>query len=121
MRHWQTWDVQPITPEDSFRRMVVQTDAMRAGLLGYAAGATVGEHAHLESGEVFYVVAGTASFEIEGAVVSAHEGDLIHVAAGERHQIRVGIEPLVLFAVVAPNLDDAWIAAESPARRRGDV
>lgn len=114
MRRWAAVEVLAPTGDGAFRRMVVQESRLRAGLLGFAAGAVVGEHAHLESDEIFHVVEGRATFVVDDVPHETGPGDLLHVAAGERHEIRVHDAPLVLLAVVAPNLDDAWVA--QPAR-----
>lgn len=94
--------------------MDVREDRLRAGMLGYAPGDVVPLHAHLDSDEIFFVVEGAATFEVGGEAVEASAGDMLHVGAGERHAIRVGDRGLVLLAVVAPNLDDAWESEESP-------
>jgi len=95
-----------------FRRMLVFEDRVRSAFLGYAAGDSVHLHAHLESDEIFFVVSGSATFQIEGETVSVAAGDLLHVGAGEQHAILIPDEPLVLLAVVAPNRDDAWVPGE---------
>jgi quercetin dioxygenase-like cupin family protein len=98
------------TDDGRYRRMVVQRTDVRAAFLGYAAGDEVHLHAHLESDELFHVLAGTPTFVVEGEEVTAHAGDLLLVAAGERHAIRMGDTPVALLAIVSPNRDDAWVA-----------
>jgi mannose-6-phosphate isomerase-like protein (cupin superfamily) len=95
--------------DDRFRRMLVHEDRLRCAFLGYAAGDSVHLHAHLESDEIFFVVSGSATFEVGGENVEVSAGDLLHVGAGERHSILIPDEPLVLLAVVTPNRDDAWV------------
>lgn len=102
------------TLDGRFRRLECQEPRLRAGTLAYAAGDTVGLHAHLESDEIFFVISGSAEFTIDGQAVELQEGDMLHAAGGERHAIVAGSAGLVLLAVVAPNLDDAWIA-ETPS------
>jgi mannose-6-phosphate isomerase-like protein (cupin superfamily) len=96
--------------------MVVQHDRIRAGLLAYPPGDVVGEHAHLESDEVFHIISGSARFVIDDQPLHVGAGDLLHVGAGERHAIHVtGDVPLVMLAAVSPNRDDAWVAAQQRA------
>jgi mannose-6-phosphate isomerase-like protein (cupin superfamily) len=92
--------------------MLVFENGIRSAFLGYAAGDSVHLHAHLESDEVFFVVSGSATFQVEEESFEVGRGDFLHVAAGERHAILVPNEPLVLLAVVAPNRDDAWVPEE---------
>ena len=108
MQLWPGSQIAAPTDDGRFRRMVVQQARVRAGLLRYAAGDTVPEHAHRESDEVFYVVSGHPTFVIDGRPIVVEPGSLMHVSAGEVHGIVVGEEPLLLMAVVSPNLDDAW-------------
>jgi quercetin dioxygenase-like cupin family protein len=123
MQHWTADEVLGSPQEHTFRRMVVQHERIRAGLLGYAAGAVVGLHAHLQSDEVFHLLSGAATFVVDGVPHEVAAGDLLFVEAGERHEIRVHDAPIVLLAAVAPNLDDAWIpqpgAASSAAPSSG--
>jgi mannose-6-phosphate isomerase-like protein (cupin superfamily) len=100
------------TPDRRFRRMVVNESRLRTAMLGYAPGDRVHLHAHLDSDEIFYVVAGHARFVVDDRTIEAAPGDLLHIRAGGRHAFWVHDEPLVLLAVVAPNLDDAWVPDE---------
>lgn len=92
--------------------MLVFDERVRSAFLGYAPGDSVHLHAHLESDEVFFVVSGSAEFHVAGEAVATAAGDLLHVGAGELHEIRIGDDGLVLLAVVAPNLEDAWVPGE---------
>jgi quercetin dioxygenase-like cupin family protein len=114
MRHWKEGELIGDRSSDRFRQMVVQGSSMRAGLLGYMAGDVVGEHAHRESDEVFLILSGDATFYVDDEPVTVTDGDLLYLTAGERHEIRVGDRPLKLLAAVAPNLDDAWVADQTP-------
>lgn len=109
MKKWSAGELLGVTPDDRFRRMECQERRLRAGTLAYAAGDTVRLHAHLESDEIFFVVSGSGQFTVDGQDVEMHEGDMLHAAAGELHAITAGPGGLVLLAIVAPNLDDAWM------------
>ena len=112
MHLWPAAEILAPTPDGAYRRMVVQEDHVRAGVLALAAGAEIGEHAHLEPGEVFHILSGRATFAIDDLPHELAPGDLLFVGAGERHGIRVHAgAPLVMFIAVAPNLDDAWAPA----------
>lgn len=113
MRHWRADETLAPTDDGRFRRMLVLEERVRSAFLGYAPGDSVHLHAHLESDEVFFVVSGSAELDVAGEVVAAAAGDLLHVGAGELHAIRVGVDGLVLLAVVAPNRDDAWVPGEA--------
>jgi len=118
MPRWSAAEILAPTSDSRFRRMVVAENRVRVALLGYAAGDSVHLHAHLESDEIFFVVAGRAIFQIDGESTEVGAGDLLHVGAGQRHSIQIPDEPLVLLAVVAPNLEDAWVAEPGPGDPR---
>jgi quercetin dioxygenase-like cupin family protein len=110
MQLWPAAEILAREEGDTFRRMVVQHGHIRAGVLGFAAGTDVDDHAHLESGEVFHMLSGRATFRIDGKLHELGPGDLLFVAAGERHGIQIHQdEPVVMLVAVAPNLDDAWV------------
>lgn len=92
--------------DDYFRRAIVETDRMRAYWLSFAEGTTVPEHAHARSDEVFYIVRGKATFEFRDAAQPVAPGDTVVLEPGEYHRIVVSDGPLVMLAVVAPNLPD---------------
>lgn len=115
MQLWPGSEITAPTEDGRFRRMVIQQARVRAGLLRYAAGDTVPEHAHRESDEIFFVVSGRPTFVIDGRPVAVERGSLLHVSAGEVHGIVVGDEPLLLLAAVSPNLDDAWHPVDGQA------
>ena len=79
---------------------------MRTGMLGIAAGGHVRHHVHEHSEELFFVVAGSATFTVGEAKIELGPGDILVLDPGEHHYIDVHDEPLRILAVVAPNLDD---------------
>ncbi|MCE5189461.1 MAG: cupin domain-containing protein [Eubacteriales bacterium] len=52
------------------------------------AGASVGEHRHDGEFEVYYVLAGTAEVNDNGALAMLNAGDMHRCASGESHAIR---------------------------------
>ena len=81
-------------------------------MLGIEAGAHVRRHVHTQSEELFLVVAGRATFEVEHTRFELGPGDMLVLEPGEHHSIDVHDEPLRLLAVVAPNLDDTIFVEE---------
>jgi quercetin dioxygenase-like cupin family protein len=100
------------TADDRYRRMLIETPLMRAGMLGFPAGERIPWHHHRESDELFQVIGGAATFHVGEETVDAVAGDTVLVGAGVAHAIAVADDaPLVLLAVVSPNLQDhAWLA-----------
>lgn len=45
-------------------------------------------HFHTHSQQLFYVLSGTATFEIEGTVVTVQAGESLHVEKGSKHLIK---------------------------------
>lgn len=51
------------------------------------AGTTEAKHYHQSSQQFFFILKGTANFEIEDSIVEIKEGEGLHVAAGKKHRI----------------------------------
>jgi quercetin dioxygenase-like cupin family protein len=118
MKHWTTNEILTPSADGRFRRMLERTPSFRVATLSFAAGDTVQEHSHPQSEELFYIVSGTARFVVEGRAVDASPGDLIHVTSAERHAIVVdqaALEPLVMLAVVMPDLGDDAVLSDRPS------
>jgi mannose-6-phosphate isomerase-like protein (cupin superfamily) len=45
-------------------------------------------HYHQQAQQFFYVLRGTATFEIENEIIEVQAGEGIHIKAGEKHRIR---------------------------------
>ena len=45
-------------------------------------------HYHEKAQQVFYILSGTASFDIDGVQIEAKHGDSIHVMPGKHHKIK---------------------------------
>jgi quercetin dioxygenase-like cupin family protein len=115
VRHWRRAELVEPTADGHFRRVAVDRTPFRAVALSFAPGEHVPEHAHPGSDEIYYVISGTARVVIEREIIDAEPGDLLFIAAGERHSLLVASsppEPFVLLACVAPNLEDAIFSQE---------
>lgn len=67
-----------------------------------APGCSIGEHAHTEDAELYYLLSGMAMANDNGEMVELHAGDAMWTSGGAHHAIiNHGTEPLVLLAVVA--------------------
>lgn len=94
-------------PSGFYRRPLVETPRIRSYMIGFGPGEVVDRHAHLESDELFVVMAGSALFTVEGRrEVGVAAGDALVVPAGAMHGLVVGDDGLTLLAVVAPNVND---------------
>jgi quercetin dioxygenase-like cupin family protein len=94
---------------------VTEGPAIRAAVISFGAGAIVAPHAHRESEELFFLVSGSCEITVDSEVVDLCAGDVLVVAAGEMHSVRVGEDPTVLLAVVSPNLGDLETPDLAPA------
>jgi quercetin dioxygenase-like cupin family protein len=66
-------------------------------------------HAHTRSDEIFFGLSGQGTILVEEVAHDVSPGDLVFVAAGERHALYVSesaTEPFVILAAVAPNCGD---------------
>ncbi|MFC5972852.1 cupin domain-containing protein [Halomarina salina] len=110
MNHVAVEDVEGYQYEDGSKLFKSLTGAL--GVEGLAVnyyevaqGETIGDcyHRHHEQEELFYVVAGTATFETEGGDVTVETGELIRFAPGDWQQGRnAHDERLVVLAIGAP-------------------
>jgi mannose-6-phosphate isomerase-like protein (cupin superfamily) len=51
-------------------------------------GATEATHYHQSAQQFFFILIGTATFEIENSTIRVQAGEGIHIKAGERHLVR---------------------------------
>lgn len=69
-------------------------------------------HRHAQARQFFYVLAGEAEVELEGAVHALAAGQGMHVAPGQAHQLRNRSDRALHFLVVsAPNAHGDRVAA----------
>jgi mannose-6-phosphate isomerase-like protein (cupin superfamily) len=64
-------------------------------------GRTESRHRHQRARQVFFVLAGTATFELDGEVISLARHQAIHVPAGAPHLIRNDGEQVLEFLLIA--------------------
>lgn len=117
MKHLRGHDIFATSEPASYRRMIVCESRLRSATLSFAPGDAAAEHAHPGSDEIFFVVSGRGKISVEGATLDVGPGDVVHLLAGERHAIVVAAsapEPLVLLAVVAPDLGDDAVMSGDP-------
>ncbi len=117
MKSWHQTELFATTTDGRYRRMVIEEGNLRSGTLSFPPGSGAGTHAHPRSDEIFFIVGGAGAVVVEGESVEVRPGDLVYVAPGEQHKIVVddtSAEPLVLFAVVAPNFGNDAVFATEP-------
>lgn len=51
------------------------------------AGTSEVKHYHERAQQFFFILKGTATFEIEGTTIQVNEGEGLHIEAGKRHRI----------------------------------
>jgi mannose-6-phosphate isomerase-like protein (cupin superfamily) len=79
-------------------------------------GAATTRHFHRASEELYYLLAGTGSMEIDGETRAVGPGDGILIPPGAWHQIRAtGDEPLRFLCCCAPPYSDADTFFETPS------
>jgi mannose-6-phosphate isomerase-like protein (cupin superfamily) len=117
MKYFHNDELVATTSDGRFRRLVVQEKLLRSGTLSFAANDRVEEHLHPGSDEVFHVISGRGRIVVEDQALDIGPGDLVYIAAGERHTVAVDVaatEPFVFFAVVAPHLGDDAVFTRTP-------
>jgi mannose-6-phosphate isomerase-like protein (cupin superfamily) len=79
-------------------------------------GAATTRHFHRASEELYYLLSGTGSMEIDGESREVGPGDAILIPAGAWHQIRcLGPGPLRFLCCCAPPYSDADTFFETPS------
>lgn len=79
-----------------------QSDLRLYSRITLPVGASIGYHVHQGEEELFYILAGTAEFNDNGAVQTIRAGDATATCSGQGHSIRNnGDTPVEIFAVIA--------------------
>jgi mannose-6-phosphate isomerase-like protein (cupin superfamily) len=100
-RHALT-DVLADTPDDAVDfTEVVRERSLSVGVYTVPAGATDPQDPHTED-EVYYVVSGRATVEVDGERAPAEPGDVVYVDRGVDHRFLDVEEDLVALVVFAP-------------------
>lgn len=65
-------------------------------------GCSIGEHAHENEEEIFYIIEGTATYDDNGEIKTLRKGDSCICLGSQKHSIanRTENETLVVFAVI---------------------
>lgn len=58
-------------------------------------------HYHTKAQQLFYILDGTAHFEIEGEEITVRANECIHIAPGKKHRIYNKQETLLQFLVIS--------------------
>jgi mannose-6-phosphate isomerase-like protein (cupin superfamily) len=64
-------------------------------------GAAERPHFHEQAQQVFYILSGTATFEIEGEIKTVNTGQSIHIPKGTKHRIQNNSETDLHFLVIS--------------------
>ncbi|MEU4312501.1 cupin domain-containing protein [Nocardia sp. NPDC024068] len=105
-----TAEVVPLPDGGAFHLLADAVDtggALGANRLVLGAGATgAGPHHHALSSEMFYVLAGTAEFVLDGTPVTAPAGSTVVIAPGTIHAFGAAPDaPVDLLIVLTPGID----------------
>jgi mannose-6-phosphate isomerase-like protein (cupin superfamily) len=82
-------------------REFLRVPSLSLGLYRHEAGASVPQEPHTED-EVYVVVSGRGSIEIEGADHAVTSGSVVYVPAGVAHHFHNVTEPLQVLVAFAP-------------------
>lgn len=80
-----------------------ETERMFCDVYGLLPGQEQTGHVHTGSDKVYYVIAGTGTFQVDDSEHTVGVGHAVFAPAGSRHAVRnAGIEPLSLLVFMAP-------------------
>ena len=51
------------------------------------AGTSEAQHYHQKAQQFFFILKGSATFEIEGTTIKVNEGEGLHIEAGQKHRV----------------------------------
>jgi uncharacterized RmlC-like cupin family protein len=107
----------PTPTEGMTRDHAIEASGLTSGTVTTAPGVISGWHHHGAHETSIYVVKGTLRMETAGVAFDAHEGDFIHVPAGEVHrESNPGTEPN--FAVFSrAGTGTVTVNVEAPPKR----
>lgn len=86
---------------------------MRFNYFHYEEGDTIRRHCQQEQEELFFVVDGRVSIEVDGEEFTAETGDFVVVDPGSWRRTRALTETEI-FAIGAPNVADDHVFEEAP-------
>ncbi len=88
-------------------------DAMLAGIMRYADGASSPYHYHKNCEHFYFIIDGEATVETPDGVTEVEPGDMVFIPAEERHRLR-SRTPLFYFEFQAPNRFETTILDGTP-------
>lgn len=107
MRYFPAASLRELRETPYTKHWIIQSAAMRTATLVMEPGFKVPVHAHARSEEVFVILAGEGVAIMDGVETRVSAGDALVTEPGVFHSFEVtGPEPMLLLAIVAPNLED---------------
>lgn len=91
----------------------LQTEKMRPSVWLYDEGDSNNRHWQREQEELYYVMEGTITMEVDAEEIELGEGEFVVVSPDAWRQI-TALEPSTIFAVGAPNVADDAVTDEEP-------
>ena len=88
-------------------------DAMLAGIMRYAQGASSPYHYHKVCEHFYFILDGKGTVETPEGVTEVEPGDLVFIPAEEHHRLR-SLTPLFYFEFQAPNRFETTILDGTP-------
>ncbi|MDO4280511.1 MAG: cupin domain-containing protein [Peptococcaceae bacterium] len=80
---------------------LLKDEAKLFKVLSFDAGAAIGDHAHVDNYEIYYILEGEGIAVDNGQEITVHPGDVVYTADGATHSIRdAGDGNLVMLACV---------------------
>ena len=88
---------------EAFRRVLFTTTHVQVVVMAIQPGEDIGAEVHQYTDQVFSLVAGFATVEVNGSIQNLGPGDIVIVPAGAQHNVKcVGTEPLKLYTIYSP-------------------
>ncbi|HHX40289.1 MAG TPA: cupin domain-containing protein [Armatimonadetes bacterium] len=83
--------------------VVAETEQSQAAVFVLPPGADTGLSEGHEGDQILYIASGEGEVQVGDEVMECHDGDVVLIPAGERHDVRNrGGEPLRMLSIYAP-------------------
>ncbi|MFC7405212.1 cupin domain-containing protein [Georgenia alba] len=100
IHHWSPDDARATS---DYRRVLWTGEHSQVVVMTIAPGDDIGEETHPDNDQILSFVSGSGKAVVDGEEQFVAAGDIVAVAAGQRHNfINVGKSPLVLYTVYGP-------------------
>jgi quercetin dioxygenase-like cupin family protein len=115
---YTSWEALPLEQmSDVISRKIFSGDKAMVAQVFFKKGGVVPLHSH-ENEQITYILEGALKFELEGAEVTVHKGEVLHIPSNVPHRA-VALEDTLDLDIFSPPRAD-WLQKDDEYLRRGE-